>query len=104
MNVFNVFNFSHLCEKGALSQVLQEYAKSVMHRKLEPVPEEREADVEGLPTSPSQIQQEELTGPPTGDKTRPPSVTKPTKPAAEVILKRIKPQVPFILKSVFCAS
>ncbi|XP_068744261.1 EF-hand calcium-binding domain-containing protein 6-like isoform X1 [Montipora capricornis] len=78
---------------GALSQVLQEYAKSVMHRKLEPVPEEREADVEGLPTSPSQIQQEELTGPPTGDKTRPPSVTKPSKPAAEVILKRIKPQV-----------
>ncbi|XP_015756747.1 PREDICTED: uncharacterized protein LOC107336203, partial [Acropora digitifera] len=46
-------------QSGTLSHLLQEYAKSVVPRKLDPVPEEMETNLEVLPTPPSQIQENE---------------------------------------------
>ena len=82
--------------KGSLSHVLQQYAKSVMHRKLEPVPEEKEMESEPVPTSPSQVQQEDLAGSPTEDKNSllPPKAH--NKPTVDSVLKKIKPQVPIL--------
>lgn len=82
--------------KGSLSHVLQEYAKSIIHKKLEPVPEERETEREPLPTSPSQVQQEDLAGSPTEDKNSFPPLKAHNKPSVDSVLKKIKLQVPIL--------
>lgn len=80
-----------------MSRVLQDYAKSIAHNRLESVPEEKEGEPEPLPTPPSLVLQEDQAGSPIEDKkSLPPLKTQP-KPSVEVILRKIKPQVNVII-------
>ena len=65
-----------------------------MPRKLDPVPEEMETNLEVLPTPSSQIQENERTAPLSLERATPPSVMMAQKLNAGAVLKRIKPQVP----------
>ncbi|XP_074612916.1 EF-hand calcium-binding domain-containing protein 6-like isoform X1 [Acropora palmata] len=80
-------------QSGTLSHLLQEYAKSVVPRKLDPVPEEMETNLEVLPTPPSQIQENERTSPLSVERAALPSVMMAKKLTSGAVLKRIKPQV-----------
>lgn len=80
-------------QSGTLSHLLQEYAKSVVPRKLDPVPEEMETNLEVLPTPPSQIQENERTAPLSVERAALPSVMMAQKLTSGAVLKRIKPQV-----------
>ena len=64
-----------------------------MHKRLESVPEEKEAEPVPLPTPPSQVQQEEQAGSPTEDKKCLPPLKTHNKLTAEATLKKTKPQV-----------
>ena len=91
LHIYDVF---HVYLKGTLSHLLQEYAKSVVPRKLDPVPEEMETNLEVLPTPPSQIQENERTAPLSVERAALPSVMMAQKLTSGAVLKRIKPQVP----------
>lgn len=80
-------------QPGSLSHVLQEYAKSAMHKTLESVPEEKEAVPELRPTPPSQIYQQDLALSPTVEEASLPPLTVHSKPTVEAVLKKIKPEV-----------
>ncbi|KAM7438381.1 hypothetical protein ABFA07_012094 [Porites harrisoni] len=80
-------------QTGSLSYVLQEYAKSVMHKRLASVPEEKEDDPEPLPTPPSQMQLEDQPGSPLDENASLPTLKTRNKPTVEATLRRIKPQV-----------
>lgn len=82
---------------GNLSRVLQDYAKSVIHNRLQPVAEEKEAEPEPLPTAPSHVPDEDQAGSPTEDKTSLPPLKTQTKTSVEVILRKIKSQVHHLL-------
>ena len=64
-----------------------------MNKRLESVPEEKEADPEPLPTPPSQVQQEDQASFPTEDQASLPPLKSQSKPSVEAILKQMKPQV-----------
>lgn len=78
---------------GNLSRVLQDYAKSVIHNRLQSVAEEKEGEREPLPTPPSLVPEEYQAESPTEDKTPLPPLKTQTKTSMEVILRKIKPQV-----------
>jgi len=82
---------------GNLSRVLQDYAKSVIHNRLQSVAEEKEGGLEPLPTPPSLVAEEDQAGSPTEDKTSLPPLKTQTKPSVEVILRKIKSQVHHLL-------
>ena len=85
------------CFLGNLSHVLQDYAKSVIHNRLQSVAEEKEGELEPLPTPPSLVPEEDQVGSPTEDKTSLPPLKTQTKTSVEVILRKIKPQVHHLL-------
>lgn len=78
---------------GNLSRVLQDYAKSVIHNRLQSVAEEKEGELEPPPTTPSLVPEEDQAGSPTEDKTPLPPLKTQTKTSVEVILRKIKFQV-----------
>ena len=86
---------------GNLSRVLQDYAKSVIHNRLQSVAEEKEGELEPLPTPPSLVPEEDQAGSPTEDKTSLPSLKTQTKTSVEVILRKIKPQVHHLLCPIY---
>lgn len=86
---------------GNLSRVLQDYAKSVIHNRLQSVAEEKEGELEALPTTPSLVPEEDQAGSPTEDKTPLPPLKTQTKTSVEVIVRKIKPQVYHLLWSIY---
>lgn len=80
-------------QSGSLSHILQEYAKSIMHKRLGTVPEEKEDEPEHLLTPPSQIAQDDQAGFLTDEKASLPPLKTHSKPTVETVLKRIKSQV-----------
>ena len=86
---------------GNLSRVLQDYAKSVIHNRLQSIAEEKEGELEALPTPASLVPEEDLAGSPTDDKTLLPPLKTQTKTSVEVILRKIKPQVHHLLWSIY---
>lgn len=82
---------------GNLSRVLQDYARSVIHNRLQSVAEEKEGELKPLPTPPSLVPEEDQAESPTEDKTPLPPLKTQTKTSMEVILRKIKPQVHHLL-------
>ena len=91
--VYSLLSYTFSTFQGSLSHVLQEYAKSTMHKKLESVAEEKVTEPEPLPTPPSPTHQQDLTGSPTVEKASLPPLKAHSKPTVEAVLKKIKPQV-----------
>ena len=84
-----------------MSRVLQDYAKSVMHNRLQSVAEEKEVETEPLPTPPSLVPEEDQAGSPSEDKTSLPPLKTQTKTSVEVILRKMKSKVHRLLQSIF---
>lgn len=91
-NVTTAGEESGQAASGCLSRVLQDYAKSLSHNRLESVAEEKDVDSDSFPTPPSVVAQEDQAESPTEDKTLPPLKTQ-NKLSVEEILKSIKQQV-----------
>ena len=79
-----------------MSHILQEYAKSMIHKRLESLPEEKENGAHTAP--PSQMQLEDQSGFPTDENASLPSLKTHNRPTVEATLKRIKQQVTSFVK------
>ena len=95
--IYQLLNATCTLFLGNLSRVLQDYAKSVIHNRLHSVAEEKDSELEPLPTPPSLVPEEDQAGSPTEDKTSLTSLKTQTKTSVEVILRKIKPQVHHLL-------